>query len=247
MGLFSTLVNLFSSPERQALNVLKRQRKIIAQAGGSSKLINNYLQENYTNDGGVTSALNCAGLDFEKDPGKNILSFAALDLLYEARFKHHQEEVIRSLLEYGKEAVSAEDVGKKLVEVAVGKGYQQNDLYKIAQPMNYIFARMVSYDDAVAGQDEPWAAEFQIEEGELLFDVAKSEASAELMRSLLDNANDMSKGDRVAIFARDLRSLDSENIRYWQRTATEREKKAKESFEKWENTKLDLLKKLVKG
>lgn len=245
VGLFSMLGNLFYSPEQRVLKLLQKQRAIIAGAEGSLKLLNNYLQDNYHNNA-VEGSMNALGLDFEKGPGKRALNFATLDLLYEARAQHIQAAVIESLSEFGKGEISAEDSADNLLESAIGKGFQQTDFYKLAKLMNGLTARMVSYEEAVAGNDHPWASDVQFEDGALLFDNAKLEALAEIMTSLM-SAQGKSTDDQVKIYTSTVRRIDSESIRYWQAAATDRERKADEAFEKWECAELNLLKKLVKG
>lgn len=237
------LMNLFSTPEKKAFKLLQVHRSVIAEAGGSYKLLMNYLKKNYEKNA-VSSSLNSLGLDFEKDPGKQILNLATLDLLYEARSEHLQSIVLLNLMNGVPN--NSDQATNNMIKAAKGKEYQEKEPYKLAKLMSGIIARMVSYEEALSGNDQSWAADAEFEEGALLFDHAVAQASAEISRNLTEMFDKDFK-ELGNIYINAVQKIDSENIQYWQEKATESERKAQKSFEDWELVELNTLKNLVKG
>ena len=241
MGLFKGISKLFSNPEKEALKLLQEHRNTISKAGGSQKLLNSYFEKHYQKNAIIT-ALNAIGLNFEKEPGKRTLQIAVLDLLYEARVQYLQDEIFNSLKTPD---ITAEDQADHLIKAAMGKGFQKEAIYKMAKLMNGLVARMVSYDDVVAGDDQNPCSK-DLPEDVSTFDLAVREVSAEFLLNVIDVSERPFK-EQVKTYRNTAQNVESDNVKYWQSLVEKREKDADAVFSEWENTDLDTLKKFVKG
>lgn len=242
--MFKFLKRLFSSsPERLALKVIENNRKVITEAGGSYELLSSYWKTHYENNA-VNISMNCLGLDFEHEPGKQVLQLAVLDLLYESQKKFMLRATFDSMAENGKEFDT--EGSSQLLERLKSDEYKESSEYRMAKTMNGVVARMVSYDEAMAGQTNSGLELAETSE-DLLFDQAKRLAVAELVSEII-NISGMDCGDQVALYTRKIRSFESPNLTYWQRVATQRDNQAEESFTKWDGRdNFTVLGQLVKG
>ena len=249
MGLFSNLINLFSSAEGQVLRTLKKQRKVITQAGGGYKILSDYMDENYSQ--AIYISMNEMGLGFEKDPGRSILNLAVLDLLYEAKSKFLEKEIFSSLSGRTQESNSSEIIAEDLIKTAQGNGYQKTDLYKVARSWNSLVARLVTYEEAIARNEVVNSKNIVSDDVELNFDRAKRVAAAAVAEFLLHPDNNFivkqSMERQVKVYSDIIRKTKSDvDLEYWQKLAAEKQKKAEEAFEKWEKASLNDLKMLVR-
>ena len=241
MGLIKSILKLFSNPEKEALRLLQENRNTISKAGGSQDLLNSYLEKHYQKNA-ISMAMNIIGLNLEKEPGKQTLQIAVLDLLYEARSQHINNEISKSLKNPN---ITEENKAEQMVKAATGKGFQKEAIYETAKFLNGLVARMVSYDDAVAGDDQnPFSKD--LPEDISTFDVAVREVSAEMLLKIID-ANERPYNEQVKIYQNTAQNIKSDNVKYWHSLVEKREKDANAVFSRWENTDLDTLKKLVKG